>query len=96
VPFYLPTRKGNNERKYFQKCVPEFRLKKVFFVQGPKTKDASGRLSRHYGAPVIMELYIQGSGIPVIQINLMRPHPKKGTGLAQGGVHLNKESVAEM
>jgi hypothetical protein len=51
-------------------------------VQRSKTPDASGASPRYYGAPVAMALDNQGSGIPVIQMNRMRP--QKGAGLAQG------------
>jgi len=35
----------------------KIQIEKVFFVQGPKTKDAPGASPRHYGAPVMMALY---------------------------------------
>jgi len=57
----------------------------VFFVQAKNAKDAPGAFPRHYGAPVAMALYNQGSGIPVIQMNRMRPRPKNGAVLAQRG-----------
>jgi len=66
----------------------------VFFVQGPKTKDAPGALSRHYGAPVAMALYNQGSGIGVLQMNRVLPRLKKGAGLAQGGRSLKTRNYS--
>jgi hypothetical protein len=50
-----------------------------------KTRDAPGASPRHYGAPVAMALYTQGSDNPVLPMNRRCPRPKKGAGLAQGG-----------
>jgi len=50
-----------------------------------KTRDAPGASPRHYGTPVAMALYNQGSGIPVQPMNRRSPRPKKGAGLAHGG-----------
>jgi len=47
------------------------------------------------GALVAMTLYNPGSGVPVIQMNRMRPRPKKGTGPGQGGRFI-KTRNAEM
>jgi|WetSurMetagenome_2_1015567.scaffolds.fasta_scaffold18433_3 hypothetical protein len=58
----------------------------MFLVKGPKTQKRSKGFSPSLlVAPVAMALYNKGSGIPVIQMNRMCPHPKKGAGLAQGG-----------
>ena len=53
-------------------------------VQRTKNADVSGASPRHYGAPVAMELYNQGLGIPVIQMNRMRPSPQRGRAGARG------------
>jgi len=57
----------------------------VFFVQAKNAKDVPGAFPRHFGAPVAMALYNQGSGIPVIQMNRMRPALKMGQGWRKGG-----------
>jgi len=54
-------------------------------VQRTLNADVPGALPRHYGAPVAMSLYNQGSGIPEIQMNHMCPPPPKGAELVQGG-----------
>jgi hypothetical protein len=81
MPFYPPTRKGNNKRKYSSEYCSKIHIEKVFLFRD-KNADAPEAFSRHYEAPVLMALYNQGSGIPVIQINRMRPRPKKGAWLA--------------
>jgi hypothetical protein len=35
---------------------------------------------RHYGAPVAIAVYNQGSGIPVIPMNRIAPPKKRGQG----------------
>jgi hypothetical protein len=63
----------------------KIQIEKVFLFKGPKTQTLGGASPRYYGATVAMALYNQGSGIPVIPMNRMRPPPQRGTGLAQGG-----------
>jgi len=57
----------------------------VFLFKGPKTRDAPGASPHHYGALVAMTFYIQGSGMPEIQINRMSPRPQRGQGCRKGG-----------
>jgi hypothetical protein len=55
-----------------------------------------GASPRHYGAPVAIALYYQGSDMPVIQMNRMRPRPRKGGMVGARGRPLKKKLVAEM
>jgi hypothetical protein len=67
-------------------------------VQRTKNPDASGASPRHYDAPVARALDKQGSGIPVIEMNRMRP-PQGGRAGARGGgqgVQYNKKLIADM
>jgi len=54
-------------------------------VKGTQNADAPGTSPRHYGAPVAMALYNQGSDVPVIPINRMCPRSQKGQGWLKGG-----------
>jgi hypothetical protein len=86
VPFQLPTRTENDERNYSKNIVPEFENRKSVLCSGTKnSKDAPGASPRHYGTEVAVALYNQGSGLPVIQMNRIRP------GLAHGGRPLKQE-----
>jgi hypothetical protein len=64
-------------------------------VPGSKTQTLGGAFPRYYGAPVAMTLYNQGLGIPVIQMNRMRPRPK-GARVGARGEFNKKEIRAEM
>jgi hypothetical protein len=96
VPLSPPTRTGNDEKKCNQNRVPKFKIDIVFLFKGPKTRDAPGASPRHYGAPVVMALYPQGSGIPVLPMNRRCPAPKRGWAGARGlgDVQYNKKVVA--
>jgi hypothetical protein len=74
----------------------KIQIEKVFLFKGPKTQMLKKLHPPHYGAPVAMVLIIQGSGIPVIQMNRMRPRLQRGQGWRKGGVQKNKKSVTEM
>jgi hypothetical protein len=54
-------------------------------VQKTKNADAPGASPRHYGAPVAMALYNQGSGIPILQMNRICPRHQRGQGWRKGG-----------
>jgi hypothetical protein len=56
----------------------------MFLFKGQKTRDAPGASPRHFGAPVAMALYAEGSGIPVLPVNRRCPALKRGQGWRKG------------
>jgi len=78
--------------RHFRFCFPEEmnqRAEAYALSMGPCgmiAMNTPGALPSRYGALVAMALYYQGSGIPVIQMNHMHPHPQRGQGWRKRGV----------
>ena len=84
VPFSLPTRKGNNERKNNQNSVLKIQDEKVFLFKGPKTRDAQRGFTPPLWRPGCDGVVYPGIRYTDATEDCMCPRPQRGQGWSKG------------